>query len=105
MNDEEQRWRRWRLILGGGASDGIGASLHGHDQRIDHALAALYGRDPKLAGARQGGMGKSMPNVARWLGDIREYFPTPIVRIMQQDAIERLGLRQLLMEPEILETL
>ncbi|MEP7289876.1 MAG: VWA domain-containing protein [Chloroflexota bacterium] len=107
-SEEQKQWRRWRLILGGGPCDGICISLGGHDQQIDHALTALYGKDQKLAkqgGSRQGGMGKSILNVARWLGDIREYFPTPIVRIMQQDAIERLGLRQLLMEPEILETL
>ena len=40
--------------------------------------------------------------MARWLGDIRTYFPTSIVRVMQQDAMERLGLKQLLLEPELL---
>jgi Mg-chelatase subunit ChlD len=43
-----------------------------------------------------------MPNVARWLGDIRNYFPTSVVRVMQQDALDRLGLRQMLLEPEML---
>ena len=42
--------------------------------------------------------------VARWLDDIREFFPTSVVRVMQQDAMDRLGLRQLLLEPEMLET-
>ena len=32
----------------------------------------------------------------RWLGDIRRYFPTPVVQLMQRDALERLGLAQLL---------
>ena len=40
--------------------------------------------------------------MARWLGDIRTYFPAPIVRVMQQDAIDRLGLKRLLLEPELL---
>jgi len=41
--------------------------------------------------------------VARWLGDIRRYFPSRVVQVMQADAIDRLGLKQLLLEPEMLE--
>jgi len=43
-----------------------------------------------------------VPNVNRWLGDIRRYFPTPVVQIMQRDALERLGLARMLLEPELL---
>lgn len=104
-----ERLRRWRLILGGGAADGIcgssndngmggdGFGLGGADQAIDQALSALYDSD------RQGGLGASSPKVARWLGDIRTYFPTSIVKVMQQDALNRLNLRQMLLEPELLE--
>ena len=52
--------------------------------------------------ARAGGLGSSAPSVARWLGDIRRYFPTPVVQVLQRDAIDRLNLRQLLLEPEML---
>ena len=51
---------------------------------------------------RPGGLGRSAPSVARWLGDIRRYFPTPVVQVLQRDAVERLDLRQLLLEPEML---
>jgi hypothetical protein len=37
------------------------------------------------------------------LGDIRRYFPSPVVQVLQRDAIERLDLRRLLLEPEMLE--
>ncbi|HYE76091.1 MAG TPA: VWA domain-containing protein, partial [Blastocatellia bacterium] len=47
--------------------------------------------------------GSSSPRVARWLGDIRTYFPSSVVRVMQQDALERLNLRQMLLQPEMLE--
>jgi Mg-chelatase subunit ChlD len=40
--------------------------------------------------------------VARWLGDIREYFPSSVVQVMQKDALDRLGLQQMLCEPEML---
>ena len=61
------------------------------------------GRAGARSGDRRGGLGGSAPNVARWLGDIRTYFPTSVVRVMQQDALERLDLRQMLLEPELLE--
>jgi len=64
---------------------------------MDSALQALYDSE------RKGGLGGSSPNVARWLGDIRRYFPTPVVQVMQQDALERLDLRRMLLEPELLQ--
>jgi Mg-chelatase subunit ChlD len=102
--------RRWRLVLGG-AEDGTGASLGGDDGRIDAALSALYdsddadgdGRGSQALGRRRSGLGASAPQVARWLGDIRTFFPVSVVQVMQKDAIERLGLTRLLLEPEMLE--
>ena len=99
--DNAERLRRWRLMLGGDAADGIGISLDKRDGTIDGCLAALYEGRPR---DRRGGLGASSPNVARWLGDIRSFFPTSVVRVMQQDAMERLNLKQLLLEPEMLAT-
>ena len=104
-----ERLRRWRLLLGGASADGTSHGLAGADIEIDRALAALY--DPGLEGSddlrktdsRQGGSGPSRPGVARWLGDIRQYFPSTVVRVMQKDALERLHLQRLLLEPEMLE--
>ncbi|MFG2818908.1 VWA domain-containing protein [Kitasatospora sp. NPDC048365] len=102
-----ERLRRWRLVLGGEA-DGTGCRLSGRDAAMDGALAALYrggesGGEARSRSARSAGLGGSAPQVARWLGDIREYFPTSVVQLMQQDAITRLGLDRLLLEPEMLE--
>jgi len=108
---EAERRRRWRLVLGGGDADGTGARLAGDDVRIDVALGAVYDRADATTmrggrgGGRAGGLGRSAPAVARWLGDIRRYFPTPVVQVLQRDAIERLDLRQLLLEPELIVTL
>ena len=52
---------------------------------------------------KTGGLGNASPNVNRWLGDIRKYFPTSVVQVMQKDALERLELDQMLLEPELLE--
>ncbi len=103
----EERLKRWRLILGGESAEGIGLPLAGDDAGMDDALEALYGdggddEDEEKGKSRQGGLGSSAPKVARWLGDIRNYFPTSVVRVMQKDALERLNLKQMLLEPELL---
>ena len=104
---DSERLRRWRLMLGG-EQDGTGCSLGGDDQRLDGALSFLYGRGEGgggggSGGGRAGGLGASQPNVARWLGDIRSYFPSTVVRVLQQDALDRLGLKRMLLEPEMME--
>lgn len=93
--DASEAERRWRLILGGAAGS---RALGGADLAIDKALGALYDNE------RRGGLENSAPNVTRWLGDIRQYFPSSVVRVMQQDAMERLNLKRLLLEPELLES-
>ncbi|GDY54436.1 hypothetical protein SVIO_050590 [Streptomyces violaceusniger] len=119
---DQERLRRWRLVLGGQGADGTGCSLSGTDAAMDRTLEALYGSgggdgaggsgtaagrsggsQGAGSGARSGGLGGSAPQVARWLGDIRTYFPTSVVQVMQRDAIDRLGLSALLLEPEMLE--
>ncbi|HEX7380420.1 MAG TPA: VWA domain-containing protein [Pirellulales bacterium] len=104
-NDE--RLKRWRLVLGkeaeesGGAAEGglgLPCGLEGDEAQMDKVLEALYDSD------RKAGLGSSCPNVNRWLGDIRTYFPKSVVQVMQQDALRRLNLQQMLLEPETLET-
>lgn len=99
MIDDVEALKRWRLILGGEDADGVNSPLTPLELGIDRTLQALYDSD------RAAGLGSSAPNVARWLGDIREYFPASIVQVMQRDAIDRLDLTRLLTEPEMLESL
>lgn len=103
MNAVDERMRRWRLVLGGGPADGTGCALEGVDAQMDAALAAVYDTGGEPGGKREGGLGASAPRVARWLGDIRTYFPSTVVQVMQKDAIEKLNLTRLLLEPEMLE--
>jgi Mg-chelatase subunit ChlD len=141
---EDERLRRWRLLLGAAAAEGVGMCQGGgagrggggrgggagdggagpggrgpgaggpgddglsqEDRAVDAALAALYDKERQAGrdGGRSAGLGASAPTVARWLGDIRTYFPTSVVQVMQRDAMERLNLRQLLLEPEMLESI
>jgi hypothetical protein len=101
----EERERRWRLAVGG-EDQALAAE---DDQRLSRALSMLYGEGEAAGGSGggrggkgRGGLGRSAPSVARWLGDIRQFFPTPVVQVVQKDAMERLGLQQMLLEPELL---
>lgn len=99
MTDAHEQQRRWRMILGGKQADGTGIKLNAEDAAIDQALEALYDS------TRRAGLGGSAPNVPRWLGDIRKYFPKQVVQVMQRDALNRLNLTQMLTEPEMLEAI
>ena len=110
----EDKLKKWRLILGKdaeseqnteGVSEGVETDeeiivLTEQQQGMDDTLEALYGGEA----SKKGGLGKSTPVVNRWLGDIRKYFPTPMVQVMQRDALERLELNQMLLQPELLES-
>ncbi|CAG0987212.1 hypothetical protein PHYC_02090 [Phycisphaerales bacterium] len=110
---------RWRLILGKSAEgplqemgNCVGQPILGGDQsELDEALEAIYTGDEldrsewerPIDGAPHGAVkGRSFPKVAKWLDQIRTFFPKDIVVLLQKDAIERRGLKQLLLEPEIL---
>ncbi len=119
MTAAEERTRRWRLLLGAAADEPLGtgaapgapgtgpgtapgpAGLGREDRAVDAALAGLYDGD---GSRRAAGLGRSAPRVARWLGDIRGYFPSSVVQVLQRDAVDRLGLGELLLEPELLAT-
>lgn len=97
--DKTEQLRRWRLVLGDPEGAENLPNMSDRDQRLQKALGELYSDMPKN---KRGGLGGSAPKVARWLGDIREFFPSSVVQVIQQDAFDRLGLQQMLMEPEFL---
>jgi Mg-chelatase subunit ChlD len=103
---DEARLRRWRMVLGSEADAACG-HLIGPAAEMDQALAALYEADGPgglQSKDRRGGRGGSAPSVARWLGDIRKYFPSSVVQVMQRDALERLNMRDMLLQPEMLRS-
>ncbi len=94
----QEKLEKWRLILGDKADKKGDVQLKTEMQGMDKTLAAVYDSE------RKGGLGSSSPNINRWLGDIRKYFPTEVVQVIQKDALERLNLTQMLLEPELLES-
>jgi len=107
--DTDKHLEKWRLILGGDKADGTGFSLSQEMLEIDASLSALYEFERKKSfqygeEKGKGGQGGSNPGIARWLGDIRKYFPTSVVNVMQNDALKHPDLqKKMIFEPEILE--
>ncbi|MCI8554718.1 MAG: VWA domain-containing protein [Clostridiales bacterium] len=108
---QQNRIARWRLILGSQTQESFeqmgGGALSQEELLMDGALAAIYGGPGEGFGGGGSGAGKgpSAPHLSKWLGDLRTLFDPEIVAVVQNDAIERKGLKQLLLEPELLETL
>ncbi|MFE4711737.1 VWA domain-containing protein [Paenibacillus sp. NPDC056722] len=119
-NRQEHTLKRWRLILGEGANDQLSGysesgnvALTAEEQIMDAALAAIYddtGAASNAGGSAAGGKGKGAGtghgavHLSKWLGDVRTFFPEDTVSIIQHDAMERKGWKQLLFEPEMLAT-
>ncbi|MBP6841248.1 MAG: VWA domain-containing protein [Kofleriaceae bacterium] len=107
---EAEALLRWRLALGpaaeaassrlglaglGDGADGVGL---GADRLSDFDQALGFAYD----GDRRGGSAGSRPYLPKWLGLLRELFPTDVVAMVQHDAIHKRGLTELLFEPETL---
>ncbi|KWX71108.1 hypothetical protein AMQ84_29300 [Paenibacillus riograndensis] len=116
-NKQESTVTRWRLILGqeaeaslAGYGEGGQLCLTEEEMIMDSALAAIYDETGggSSSGNSQGGRGKgagtghAAVHLSKWLGDVRSYFPEDVVSIIQSDAMERRGWKQLLFEPELL---
>jgi len=97
--EEIDRDHRWRLLIGKDQDTESEFQLDKALSAIDDSLEFLY---RSQEGKQQGSLDASSPRVARWLGDIRSYFPTTVVRALQKDAFKRLNLTSMLLEPELL---
>ncbi|APR85129.1 Mg-chelatase subunit ChlD [Minicystis rosea] len=103
---------RWRLALGPGAErvspqfsldalQSLAASYDIDPSRVgdlDRALSFVYDEE-------KAGQGPSRPYIPKWLTALREFFRNDVVALVQQDAIEKKGLTELLFEPETLPLL
>ena len=89
---------------GGGPSDLNG--LLQQAQVMDQSLSYIYDREQAQRSHRQagsgGGKGLSVP---MWLKGVRNLFPQEAQEIMEQDALARYGLTELVTDPDILKKL
>ncbi len=107
--DKTVQMQRWRLILGQESGDRFlemeMPALSEEQALMDSALAAIYNKSEQggFGNTTGAGHGPSNPQISQWLGDVRSLFDKDLVKIIQNDAMTRCGLKQLILEPEILE--
>jgi Mg-chelatase subunit ChlD len=102
--------RRWRLILGRLSDHALGDQpLPAKEAAMQSALDFLYSRayekrgiklDP---GGRSAGSKSQMPMVLDWLKQLPALFPESVCKTIQQDALERFELNELLTDPAALQ--
>ena len=100
--------RRWRLALGRYAQNSLGG-LSGRDGDADRVLDYLYSREHAKRGQSWGkGPGSLDPtqmSAINWLGKARSIFPNKVFETLQDHALDRYGITDLLKDPKALESL
>lgn len=100
---------RWRLMLGSSADGGFGGNceLDAEGTAADSALSWLYDRDPGLADRdtrdRKGGLEDSQLTVPDWLDEVHRLFPKETIERLEQDAVERYQIHEVVTNPDVLK--
>ena len=102
--------QRWRLLLGESAVASLAGEGGGLDVAAagpDAALEWLYGRDPGRAerGERKAGLDGSQLTTPDWINSIHSLFPKEVIERLEQDAVERFGIDEVVTNLEVLERL
>lgn len=99
-NTNETLLKRWLLILGSkpDAPESEAVPFSAEEKKLTTALSLVYG-DEKLSTK---GKNASI-RIGNWLDDINSLFDAEMSKIIQQDAIDRYGLRLLLESDQLLD--
>ncbi|MCA9568438.1 MAG: hypothetical protein KC656_11370, partial [Myxococcales bacterium] len=121
MSEEQRidRALRWRLVLGRHAGahlalgvpdgqDGEGlsgelAEALGAAPKVDAMLEFIYDREQRSRSHRADPGAGDRLSVPVWLSGVRQLFPTEAARVLEQDALYRYGLTELVTDPTILD--
>jgi Mg-chelatase subunit ChlD len=104
----DERLVRWRLLLGNASEAALDrrAGVSAEDLAADAALAWLYDRGSDLGERdirdRQGSLGGSMLSVPDWLGEVHRLFPKETIERIEQDAVEKYRVHEVVTNAEVL---
>jgi len=108
---KHEELNRWRLILGSFSEDslagGMPAEGFGYNE-IDDLLDFLYGREygeDRGIREREGGLGPSQMLVPEWIRKIRRMFPKTVVERLENEALDRYELTEILNDKKVLESM
>jgi len=100
--------RRWRLALGRYSQNALGG-LNGRDADADRVLDYLYAREHAKRGQSwskgHGSLDPTQMTAINWLGKARAVFPHKVFETLQDHALDRYGITELLNDPKTLENL
>lgn len=96
LSSTDLRKKRWRLALGS-LDDPAEEPLSQKEIELDTLLEKIYPH------RREGGLQQDRRFSAKWFKDIREHFDKPMVQVIQKDLIDRLGLKRMLKDPEVVQ--
>ena len=112
MTSTQEMINRWRLVLGSFSEDalecaaGAGGFAYGE---IDDLMDFLYGREyGDERGVRQDGEGSLDPSqltVPEWIRKIRRIFPKEVVERLENEALDRYQLTDILTDKKVLESM
>jgi Mg-chelatase subunit ChlD len=108
MSDRDERLVRWRLLLGQASESALDAraGLSAEDLAADAALGWLYERGDDLADRdvkdRRGGLDGSTLSVPAWLSEVHRLFPKETIERLEQDAVEKYQIHEVVTNPEVL---
>ena len=93
---------------GRGAGSGKGTTNLGSLQQMDDTLSFLYHREYEMrdepdSGPKSAGKSSSGISIPRWINNVKELFPEEAVKILQNDALNRYKLSQLVIDPDVLD--
>ena len=104
--DNKEALSRWRLVLGEFAENDI--PVDENYQQVDDVLSFLYGneyskeRNIRNRGSK-GGKGDSVMDIPLWLKKVKKLFPKKTCEVMQKQALNKYGMKELLTDPEVLK--
>ena len=101
------RQARWRLMLGSGAEDVLGGLPSEEWEQREAALAYLYDREYRkgrnVRGAPgPGSLDESQLTVPDWINAVHELFPARVVERIEQDALNRYQIEEMVTNPDLL---
>lgn len=97
---------RWRLVLGEESEGALRTPLDPDALAMDAALSWLYGRDNALLDRdvkRTGGLGASTLSVPEWIQEVHRLFPKETIERLEQDAVERYQIHEVVTNPAVLQ--
>ena len=96
----DERLTRWRLVLGRG-SEQLG-DLGPRQQAQCDALGYLYDRENQNSGCGASGEGSSL-SIPTWINEVHTLFPKRTIELIEEDALERYGMVEMVTNKDLLE--